>query len=146
MDMYPILARFMDLRPLRYLGVSVAALLVDVSVFWMLAQSHVADALASAIGYSVGILVHWLMSSRLVFEDGVAERGRARSKQKGLFALSALLGLGVTTAIVGVADWLALDTLLAKLFAVAVSFTLTYVLRAKIVFRRAAAFEPESLA
>ncbi len=127
--------RLFDVRLLRYLAASVGALCADVATFWLLIQGHMNDALASAIGYSVGILVHWLFSSRIVFGDGVAASGVARSRQKGLFALSALAGLAVTTAIVGTADWLGLNTLIAKLFAVGISFALTYILRAKIVFR-----------
>ena len=124
-----------DVRALRYLFASVVALAADVGTFWLLARSHVDDALASAIGYAIGIGVHWLISSRIVFGESVAKRGFARSRQKGLFALSAFIGLAVTTAIVGFADWMRFDTLIAKLFAVGVSFTLTYLLRARIVFR-----------
>ena len=133
--MRDMMERLFDLRLLRYLAASVAALCADVATFWLLIQGQMNDALASAIGYSVGILIHWLLSSRMVFVDGVATSGMARSRQKGLFALSALAGLAVTTAIVGTADWLGLNTLIAKLFAVGVSFALTYILRAKIVFR-----------
>ena len=92
-------------------------------------------ALASAFGYSAGIAAHWLLSSRTVFAENVAERGLRRTQQKALFVVSALLGLGVTTAIVGAADWLAIDPRPAKLVAIAVSFTLTWLLRSRIVFR-----------
>lgn len=129
-----MLRRLGDVQALRYLLASVVALGADIACFWMLVQAHVADAFASSIGYSLGILVHWLLSSRLVFGTELAAKGMARSRQKALFVLSALAGLSVTTAIVGLADWAGLDTLIAKLFAVAVSFTLTYLLRARIVF------------
>ena len=67
---------------------------------------------ASAIGYSAGIWVHWLVSSRLVFADGAAARGTGeRHRQKMLFVGSALVGLAVTTAIVGTGTALGLDPL-----------------------------------
>ena len=96
--------------------------------------------MASATGYCAGILVHWMVSSRLVFADGAAARGTdERHRQKLLFVGSALVGLAVTTAIVGGGSALGLDPRLAKLAAIVVSFQTTYLLRRHIVFRAAAA-------
>src|SRR3546814_8105578 len=65
---------------------------------------------ASATGYCAGILVHWVVSSRLVFADGAAARGTGeRHRQKLLFVGSAFVGLAVTTAIVGGGSALGLD-------------------------------------
>ena len=94
---------------------------------------------ASAVSYSLGILAHWLLSSRTVFHDTVAPGGIERTKQKALFVGSALLGLAVTTAIVGSGDFAGLDPRLAKLVAIAASFVLTWMLRSKLVFRARAA-------
>ena len=95
---------------------------------------------ASSIGYCAGILVHWLVSSRLVFADGAAARGTGeRHRQKLLFVGSALVGLAVTTAIVGGGSAFGLDPRIAKLLAIVVSFQTTYLLRRHIVFRAAAA-------
>lgn len=53
--------------------------------------------------------------------------------------VSALIGLGVTTAIVAGGTLLGLDPRLAKLVAVGASFTVTWLLRDVVVFRRDAA-------
>ena len=133
------LARLRDVRLVRYLLASAGALALDVGSFLALLALGVVPALASAIGYSLGILCHWLLSSRAVFHDTVARGGIARTKQKALFVISALLGLALTTMIVGGADLAGMDPRIAKLIAVAASFTLTWLLRAKIVFRDRAA-------
>lgn len=118
---------------LRYVAVSACALGVDMGVYLAGLSLGIAAALAAAIGYLFGVAVHWVLSSRLVFDD-VAERGRARTKQKALFLTSALIGLGLTVLIVGGGTRFGLDPRLAKLFAIAVSFQTTYLLRRNIVF------------
>lgn len=129
------LTRLRDMRFIRYVMASVGALAADVGAFLSLLALGVAAAPASAIGYSFGIVVHWLVSSRAVFHDSVAEERGARAWQKALFVLSALIGLGLTTAIVGLGDAAGFDPRLAKLAAIVVSFTATWLLRAQIVFR-----------
>lgn len=118
---------------LRYIAVSGGALGVDLGAYFVMLHAGVAAALAAAIGYLAGVVVHWILSSRLVFDD-VAERGLARTKQKALFLTSAFIGLGITVAIVALATRFGLDPRLAKLVAVAVSFQTTYLLRRNIVF------------
>lgn len=128
-----------EVRWLNYLLASVLALGSDAVLFLLLLDSGLAPMPASAVGYCTGILVHWLVSSRLVFADGAAARGTGeRHRQKMLFVGSALVGLAVTTAIVGTGSALGLDPRLAKLAAIVVSFQTTYLLRRHIVFRAAA--------
>lgn len=129
------LAKLRDVRFVRYVLASVGALAVDVGSFLALMAAGMGAAPASAIGYSLGILAHWLMSSRAVFQDSVATSGMARTRQKALFVISALVGLALTTAIVGIADWSGVDPRLAKIFAIVVSFTVTWLIRSRIVFR-----------
>lgn len=131
----PLIFRLTDMRFVRYLAASVGALAVDFGSFLALMAFGFLAAPASAIGYSLGIVAHWLMSSRAVFADRVAISGNERSKQKALFVISALVGLALTTAIVGAADWGGIDPRIAKLAAIGVSFFATWVIRAKIVFR-----------
>ncbi len=133
--MTELLVKLRDLRFLRYIFASVGALAVDVGSFLVLLALGMLAAPASAIGYSLGILAHWLLSSRAVFQDTVAERGMARTRQKALFVASALVGLGLTIAIVGAADWAGLDPRIAKGFAIVAAFTVTWLLRSKVVFR-----------
>lgn len=127
--------RLTDIRLVRYGAASVGALAVDMGLFLALLPFGVAAAAASALGYCAGIIVHWLLSSRAVFAGRVAERGRARLRQQGLFVGSALVGLGVTTAIVWTGDAAGFGPRLAKLAAIAVSFAITWLLRSRMVFR-----------
>jgi putative flippase GtrA len=91
---------------------------------------------AAAFGYGCGILAHWLLSSRTVFQDRVSGRGTAeRTKQKAMFTISAFLGLAVTMAIVALGGVVGVDPRVAKLVAVIVSFQLTFMLRNLLIFR-----------
>ena len=65
---------------LRYLLASVGALAVDMGSFLALLALGVVPVLASAAGYSLGIVAHWLLSSRAVFTDSVAEERGARTR------------------------------------------------------------------
>jgi putative flippase GtrA len=130
-----VLSRLRDVRFVRYVLASVGALAVDLGSFLVLLSMGLMAAGASAFSYSLGILAHWLLSSRTVFHDSVAERGIERTRQKAMFVVSALLGLTLTTAIVGGADFAGFDPRPAKLAAVVASFLLTWTLRSKIVFR-----------
>lgn len=118
----------------RYLGASVVALGFDMGSFLVLLETGLHAAPASAVSYALGIVVHWLISSRAVFVDGVAARGPARTRQKALFVASALVGLVLTAGVVGLGSALGLDPRLAKIAAIGVSFTATWLLRARVVF------------
>ncbi len=118
----------------RYIVVSGAALAVDMAVFLLLIAIGTVPVIASGVSYLTGMVAHWFLSSRLVFGAYLAQPGAGRGKQQGLFFASAIAGLSITMAIVGLGDWLGLDPRLAKLFAVAVSFNATYLMRRKIVF------------
>lgn len=129
-------ARRMNWRWMRYVMASVAALATDVGLFLALLASGMTAIGASATGYCTGIIVHWLISSRIVFADGAAEKGSGeRTRQKALFVGSALVGLIITMAIVGGGDAISIDPRLAKLVAIIVAFQTTYMLRRHIVFR-----------
>jgi putative flippase GtrA len=130
-----LIQRVRQIRLARYMAASVVALGADMGSFLLLLGIGVFAAGASAAGYCLGILVHWLVSSRKVFGDTLAASGPARTRQKVLFVFSALLGLGLTTTIVGAADFAGFNPRLAKLVAIVASFALTWVLRNRIVFR-----------
>jgi putative flippase GtrA len=119
----------------RYLLTSVVSLGCDIATFLALLEAKMEPTMASAVAYLVGIIVHWLFSTRFVFENGMTSRGLARTRQKGMFLVTALIGLAVTTAIVGLAASTGLDPRLAKLAAVIVSFQLTYIARRATLFR-----------
>lgn len=124
-----------DVRFLRYVAASVGALAVDFGSFLALMSLGLAATPASSLGYVAGILAHWLLSSRTVFADTVAARGRDRTRQKALFVGSAMVGLAVTTIIVASGEFAGIDARISKLCAVIVSFLVTYWLRKSVVFR-----------
>ncbi|MXO75307.1 GtrA family protein [Altererythrobacter aerius] len=132
--MFSAIARLTDQRLVRYVLASVGALAVDLGCFLTLLSLGLPAALSSAAGYCLGIAAHWLLSSRAVFADAVAEHGRERTRQKALFVGSAFAGLALTTVIVGAADLAGLDPRIAKVGAVAASFALTWALRSRVVF------------
>ncbi|MDQ4420564.1 GtrA family protein [Sphingobium sp. DEHP117] len=117
----------------RYIMASALALAADLSLFMMLLQMGTQPVPASMAGYCSGLLVHWLVSSRLVFAEQ-ALRGPQRTRQKALFVISTLIGLALTSLIVGTGSHFGLDPRLAKLVAVAISFQATYLLRRSVVF------------
>jgi putative flippase GtrA len=118
----------------RYIAASAASLGIDFAVFMAMLSLGLPPALAAATGYVAGILCHWYLSSRAVFVGQVAATGPARRQQQGLFVISALVGLSITTAIVGLGSRFGVDPRLAKGAAIVVSFQATYLLRKRIVF------------
>lgn len=135
--MIATLNRVRKVRLARYIAASAIALAADMGSFLLMLSFGVLAMAASAASYSLGILVHWLISSRKVFADTVAARGAARTRQKALFVMSAFAGLALTTMIVGAGDLAGIDPRIAKLFAIAASFVLTWLLRSKVIFRHA---------
>ncbi len=134
LDISP-LNRIRQIVLVRYILASVGALAVDMGTFLALLSAGVPPVAASAVGYAIGITVHWILSSRKVFADQVASSGIERTRQKAMFVVSALIGLGVTTLIVGGASAAGLDPRAAKLVAIVVSFAVTWLLRKRVVFR-----------
>ena len=118
----------------RYIGASVVSLGLDFGIFMAALSLGMPPAIAAATGYIAGIACHWAISSRLVFPAQVAVSTAGRRHQQALFLLTALVGLGITTGIVGIASRYGLDPRLAKVVAIIVSFQATYVLRRKVVF------------
>lgn len=127
--------RLSDVRLMRYIVASAGALAVDTGTFLALMTLGILPMLASAAGYGVGIGVHWLLSSRTVFTETVAARGAGRTRQKSLFVMSALVGLALTMLIVGAFDLAGGDPRIGKAMAILLSFSTTWLLREKIVFR-----------
>jgi putative flippase GtrA len=118
----------------RYLLASVVALGCDVAVYFALVGMSLDTTFASALGYSIGIIVHWLISSQIVFVGKLRE-GTALHLQRALFAGSALLGLGITVGIVAMFTSMGSDALTAKIAAIIVSFIAVYATRKWGVFK-----------
>ncbi|ARU16894.1 GtrA family protein [Croceicoccus marinus] len=121
-------------RFVAYGAASALALGFDMGSYLLLIGAGMSAPLAAVVGYALGIAVHWLASSHFVFAGRVAQPGRERSAQMGLFALSALVGLALTWLIVSAGVASGLDPRLAKIAAIAASFIVTFLLRARFVF------------
>lgn len=118
----------------RYFMASAMALALDTGIFLVGLRGGVPPVAAAAAGYTAGLVLHWLLSSRAVFVGALADQGAQRRQQQALFFGSALAGLAITMSIVGGASALGMDPRLAKLAAIAISFQVTYLLRKKLVF------------
>lgn len=123
-------------RIVRYAVASLAASIADLGLFLGLFEAGLDATWAAALGYCTGILVHWLISSRMVFQDRLAGATPARFRQFGAFFLSAFVGLGLTVVIVSLALDQGVDPRLGKLAAMAASFLSVFVVRLLLVFRR----------
>ncbi len=118
----------------RYLLASIVSLAFDVSLFMVLVAFLVEPGWASALGYSAGIVIHWIISSRFVF-PGKERLGGALQLQRLGFVGTAILGLGITVAIVSWLTELGFLPVVAKGSAVFVSFFVVYLTRKFGVFR-----------
>lgn len=126
--------RLLRLTFLRYVGASVMALAADVGLFLLLLAAGWGAGLASAASYGIGIIVHWLVSSRFVFVHGARTVGADRVRQKSLFLASAAVGMALTVMIVSAGELAGFDPRLPKLTAILGSFIITYFLRKALVF------------
>jgi putative flippase GtrA len=118
----------------RYLLASVVALGMDLASFLLLLQMKAPAVPASMVGYSLGLGIHWLLSSRFVFADEAAVDSSERMRQKVAFVASAFVGLAITAAVIQRGLQWGISPGLAKLLAVGISFHATYILRRTIVF------------
>lgn len=117
----------------RYLLASICALSCDFAAFLALDRGGASPVTAAVGGYGVGLVVHWLISTRFVF----ALDQRPTHAQRIGFVASAMLGMGVTMILVGALSALGLAPPLAKLLSVPVSFLTVYAIRKYGVFIRA---------
>ena len=69
------LNRLRQIVLLRYAFASVGALAVDIGIFLALLPAGASPVVASVMGYGVGIMIHWILSIRMVFADHVAPGG-----------------------------------------------------------------------
>ena len=125
-DLIPQLSRYTIVSALA-LGLDFATLLALTGGFGLRAS------LAGVIGYAVGLVLHFALSTRFVFNTSAAQKSRARLFME--FAATGVVGLAITGGVL----WLATDiagipTVLAKAAAVAISFAAVFALRRTVVF------------
>ena len=117
----------------RYLLASVIALGLDFGLLWLLTEKAGLHYLtSSALSYSAGAVLHYVISVTLVFrERRLADR---RMEFAGFFAIG-LLGLAANQLVMKLAvDGLGQSYLLGKVAATGVSFVLTFVTRRAVLF------------
>ena len=84
--------------------------------------------LAGAIGYALGTGLHYLLSTRFVFDARATDKVQARLF--GEFALSGLAGMGITALVIALAtEAFGLAALPAKVLAAGASFLIVFALR-----------------
>jgi putative flippase GtrA len=117
----------------RYGIVSVMALGADFALFLVLAQAGLRPSLAGAAGYAFGLILHFLLSVRFVFD---ADRSaKSQPRLFGEFAVSGAVGMCITAGTIAVAtDAFHLAPVIGKVLAVGVSFLVVFALRRAIVF------------
>ena len=117
----------------HYTVVSVVALGVDLAVFNVALFASMRASLAGIVGYTAGLLLHYILSRRFVFKAADTAKGDLR--RFGEFALTGCAGLAITWAVIGLAtDVALLPAMLGKIAAVATSFVVVFLLRRGIVF------------
>jgi putative flippase GtrA len=118
----------------RYVLVSCVALGVDTIITLNLAWAGTPPALCAAAGYIIGLMLHWVLSSRFVFAAELGDSAAARARQAALFFASGIGGLVVTVATFTTAMTLGVPALIAKGFAVGISFIVVYLIRRHLIF------------
>lgn len=119
-----------------YLAVSVIALGVDFTVYWLLLGVFAKAFIPAAFGYACGLIVHYLLASRLVFKARLQGRGiSAETPTFAKYAATGVAGLAMTAAIVAFAtDILGWSAFTAKVLATAFAFVAVYLMRRYAVF------------
>ena len=119
-----------------YLVVSVAALALDLAVYWLLLGSFASATLPAAIGYSSGLVLHYALASQLVFASHANSRSlKAQAPTFAKYAATGIAGVLMTSAIVGIcSDVLGWSALTAKLLATICSFVAVFLARKFLVF------------
>ena len=118
----------------RYTLVSAVALGIDMGLFLVLARgAGVKPAIAGVAGYCAGLVLHFILSTRFVFDARASQK--SPSRLFGEFAATGLVGVAITWAVIAAATDVAhLPDIAAKAAAVATSFVAVFLLRRTLVF------------
>jgi len=121
-------------RFVRYGFASASGTVIDLAAFALLVWGLAPAWFAAFVGYALGTLWHWQVSSRIVFADRTCAKGAGRTRQQVLFAASALLGLALTTLIVTLGVEAGFQPGVAKIAAMCAAFTSVWLVRLLFVF------------
>jgi putative flippase GtrA len=119
-----------------YIVVSALALAIDLAMFQSLVGAGLRPKLAGITGYLTGLALHYILSSRFVFD--ISSSTKSATQRRIEFLLSGLIGVLLTWGIIWVAtEALLLHPIIAKGGAVGVSFVVVFLIRRHIVFAAA---------
>lgn len=125
----PLLTQFF-----RDACVSALALALDFAIYLALTRLQImSPAMAGVTGYSLGLLLHYTLSVRFVFDAGASLKTRRRLFTE--FAASGMFGVVTTWAVIHTAvGAFGIGSLAAKGLAVLVSFLAVFIIRRSIIF------------
>jgi putative flippase GtrA len=117
----------------RYLVVSAGALGFDLSIYALGLKASLTAAAAGALGYSGGLIIHYVFSTFWVFPDPAGRRRTTATLIK--FVATGLLGLALTSGLIGTLTGAGLcGPYAAKIVAIAVSTATVFAVRRAYVF------------
>jgi putative flippase GtrA len=113
--------------------VSALALFTDVLIYTDLVHSGIRAPLAGIVGYTIGMVVHFVLSCRYVFDTTLVRKSEGRLFSE--FVISGVMGLALTAIVI----WIITEILhqgaaVAKVTAVGVSFLAVFAFRRSVVF------------
>ncbi|WP_420144458.1 GtrA family protein [Sphingobium sp.] len=126
-------ALLMRLMFARYLLASIAALSCDFAIFLALDHGGATPLIAASAGYTIGLIVHWIVSTRFVF---IMDHGPTHIQRVG-FIITAGVGMATTMALVGALSAAGMSPAIAKLLSVPASFIIVYAIRKYVLFAKA---------
>ena len=116
-----------------YAFVSIVALAVDVSILYVATyRLGMPSYLAAILGYSSGLVVHYLLSVRYVFTH--RRMGQRCRLEAMLYALTGIIGCAISSGTVFLGDLLEQPLIMSKFAAVIVSFVVIFVARKTLLF------------
>lgn len=126
---------------LRYLAVSAVCLLFDFGLFMAMVRAGVPTVVAGAAGYLSGAVLHYVLSVKHVFVWADRRFSDSRPAEAMFYVASASIGTGLTTLTIFLLLKAFPETSAAasKAVAMAVSFSVVYLVRSKILMRDTAA-------
>jgi putative flippase GtrA len=116
----------------RYAVVSGLALALDFAVFLALNGAFGHPTISGVIGYGAGIMLHYVLSRRFVFD--VRRSPKAAHRLFIEFVGSGIVGLVATGAVIALAIGVGVAPVVAKLLAAAASFVFVFLIRRTVVF------------
>jgi putative flippase GtrA len=117
----------------RYAFVSGLALGLDFGVFLALNGLIALPTLSGVVGYCCGIVLHYHLSKRFVFDTTRSQKSTQRLFSE--FVASGVIGLAVTAGVIAVATGaFGLEPIVAKALAAMASFIGVFTIRRMVVF------------